>query len=193
MHHDYVLIISHLGADLKSITNSLDLHPEITVASASMIYSTPPDLIALRSICEKKKVARFYVDSILQNHALRCPALHKTCKFIYFLDKPDISINRIIVDHHYQPEAALAYYAFRLQRIASMVTETQDAMLVTHEDLNDAPVRMIEYLPLKSRITPFTANGADKPLDPDLMKKAEEIYKRYAKAVKNVFTQTVAS
>jgi len=197
MHHDYLLVLTHLGSNITTLDNSLNAHPEIAVNASNFIYSSPLDLRMLRSECAKKKEARIYVDHCFVNHALRTNSLYDTCKFIYFLGEPIMSITRIIKSHNYAPNEALKHYAFRLQRMLAGAKQTTSAVLVTYKTLENDTLgeRLAEYLHLKSplKIVEPETPEALPPIEKEAAEKVQAIYDRYLERFEEVFaTDSIA-
>jgi len=187
MHHDYVFLITHLGADTNPLVGSMNTHPEISVTMNQLVYATPPDLLYLRAACEQVKPARIYVATILQNHTFRCPSLYYQCKFIYFLDEPNSTISAIL-ETQYKPETILSYYAFRLQRIAQMAKETTNAMLITWKDINpECGEKLTEFLHLKKPLSVFCGAEKEIPEMTTLGEQSHSIFNKYFSKIEAVF------
>lgn len=182
MHHDYLMIQTHLGSQLGPLLRGMNAHKEIYVCHSPMVYSTPPDLDILKTACGVMKECRIYADVIKFNHALRTPQLDELCSFLFYLGDPRRSITEIVKGHGYELNKALDYYAFRLQRLSSMAKHMPNSMILTFDQLNedDANASVAKFLRLKSPLM-FSVEGEDLKFPPSGDRIADEACKVYDK------------
>lgn len=186
MHHDYLLIATHLGAPLSPIVRALSNSGEVSINQTPIAYSAPTDLRSLRILCERQKKARIYVDKSFYNHSIRTMSLNNICTFLYFLGDPKCTITALVKEYNYTAEKAYDYYAFRLQRLAMMSKQTHRAALLTSDAFTNENARLLSDLIRLKTPLHFSVESEDshtKPAEGAIADKACIVYDRYLKQI----------
>ena len=197
MHQDYLLVITHLGAAFGPLVRAFNANSETSLNSTPFFYTSPEDLYILKIICNQTKEARILVDILSFNYRLQSPTLSEVCNFLYYLGDPRRSITSLVQDHKYTLTKAYDYYAFRLQRISSIIKHTPKANLLTWDTLNDDTVskKISSRLHLKNKLY-FSTESADKipTATGAIADKAVAVYEKYFEKIKEgILNQTSPS
>lgn len=197
MHHDYLMIATHLGSELGPLLRSMNSHPEITITRKSLVYSTPPDLKALKETCSHYKASRIYGDVLQHNHALRCKEMFDICSYVYYLGDPRRTMTALIKKDNYTPSRALDHYTFRLQRLVAQASQTSKRFLLCWENLHDKETdrNLASFLKLKTPLM-FSVEGEDlqnPPAEGAIADKAVMVYTKYLRKLHLILGTTHVS
>ena len=162
MHQDFLLIPTHLGATIGPIQRAFHANSETSLNTNSFIYASPMDLNNLKVNCNQTKKSRVLVDILFLNHLIQTTAITELCIFLYYLGDPQRTMTSLVYEHKYTPIKAYDYYAFRLQRIATMARNTPNSMILTWDNMNDSMSKEISSkLHLKNTLY-FSIEAEDK-------------------------------
>lgn len=182
MRHDYLLIMTHLGADLEDFLKTLGSHPDISLNMAPLTYTSPLSLHSLASSC-KQKSARIYANPVVLNHSIKDYSVLDYCLCIYYLDEPIPSIFRLVSDFGYSKDGALSYYSFRLQRLAYLAKKTPRAKLITPQ-MENINKEISDLLRLSRK--PLFKETKNDEVEPEsvLDQQAYRVYAKYSERIK---------
>ena len=182
MYHDYLLFITHLGANHDSLLGQLANQPEISITNEAITYSSPLDLTTLVTACEQDKQARICMGLVSRNHDLKTKDLYDICKFVYFVGDPSVAMIDLIGERKYHPVEALKHYLHRLQRM-SIMSKYTNGCYVTDEDYSDLP----KYLKLKKelRYVPPAIVEQKVFISQAFFEEAKLIHEYYSKLIKS--------
>lgn len=191
-----LFLVSHLGSGSDQLIEILNSNDRISIYDTNMYYDTPEALNFLFMRNHKlKNTAAIYGDHVLFNHSISTSKLFDFCKFIYFINDAKTSINNIVKNDGYSPDAALRYYCFRLRRMCEMLLKNKNSIFINYDWLkNTDNFEIIEnYLGLKSKINKVNLIEPE-PLDIvpySIIESGQECYERYLfyfnKLAKNCF------
>ena len=186
------LIITHHKSGYEFLNQVLGKHPRISANHTGFLYGHPIDLLKTSKIIEEQNITnrfrQLFADTLLYNHTFTCPALYKLCKFIYLVRSPEAAISEMVASKQYEPDRAVNYYRFRLQRLAQMAKETPGAIMLTWEDLNAEGFRLIDnYLGLKMPLNIRNEQVSREffyEIPENLLRPAEKAYEKYTKRMR---------
>lgn len=178
-----LFVVSHLGSGYENLINSLNKNERIDIKFSQLSYTHPEILDYLYDEGHKlDNSASFYGDLVLFNKNFSCKAFYKFAKFIYFINSPHQTLNRICLLNKLGEKEAFRYYSFRLRRIYEMAYCTKNAIITTHNDLVDCKnFELIEnYLNMKGKFSyHFNEEEIENKISSSLMKQANDCYERY--------------
>jgi len=134
-----LFIASHLGSGSTDLFNLLKTLPRIDGFHLNQTYDHISSIQRLTSKIHKEdNSAAIYMDELLYNHSLTYKDLYKTCRFIYLIREPRITLSNILRYHpNYSLASASRYYQFRLRGLYHFFQQTVDAVFLDGlEDLS---------------------------------------------------------
>lgn len=178
-----LFIVSHLGSGYENLIHSLNKNERIDIKFLQLSYTHPEILDYLYGDGHKlDNSASFYGDLIIFNKNFSCKAFYKFSKFIYFINSPQKTLNKICLYNKLNEKEAFRYYSFRLRRIYEMACCTKGSIITTHDDLaNSKNFNLIEnYLNMKGNFSYyFKEEEIENRISSSLMKLANDCYEKY--------------
>lgn len=185
--------MTHYKSGFHYLNQILGCHPRLAVNCTGGIYSHITDLLALDEITTKEKFSNkfkaIYTDTILQNHAFvykTCKELLNACKFIYLIRDAESTLSELLAEKSMNPESAVNYYRFRLQRLCQLSKLTPGALFLTWDDLESQRAFPLieEYLGLKMPLQgPVLGRTIYYEVPDELLLPADKAYKKYSKKI----------
>lgn len=188
MRHDYLLIVSHIGASTERLLKYLLSSESITVFPIPLTYQSPADLLILKRNCNHIKQSKISANIIFYNHNIQTLKLGDICKFIYLFDDPKTTMTKLVKDHGYMPNKALSHYAFRLQRLTQLSKTTKKSFLLINKQFNEKiAIALSEFLGIKSKmeIPNDIKEQEEKSAIGPIAEKAELVYNNYLARIEN--------
>ena len=176
----FVFVISHLGADYSNLTDVLNNHPQIQIYDTNSVYNSPISLEPILSLEHKlSNSSAIYGDCILKNINLQSKDLYSICKFIYLIDSPKLSLNKIMTSENIDHIHAMRYYTYRLRRIYE-IAKTASGVLVNTEKFGDSLSEISQYLDLFEECKgEFNSNLVENIVPFETIQYCEERYEYY--------------
>lgn len=175
-------VVSHLGSGSGSLVEVLNSHPQCEIQDSSTCYESPASVRWLFRLGHKRRDASaVYGDHLLFNSSISSRALYGLCKFIFVVRPARHSLEGI-VGLNYAPEAASAYYRFRLRRLCEMARRCPSALIFTWDELakEESMIKIKEALKL---CAPPTIPELDEPdthrCPESVVERCQEAYERY--------------
>jgi hypothetical protein len=175
-------VVSHLGSGSGSLVAELNSHPQCEIRESPTCYDNPASVRWLFRLGHKcRDASAVYGDHLLLNPSIATKSLYGLCRFIFIVRPPRHSLEFILA-HGYSPDAASAYYRFRLRRICEMVHRCPDAPVFTWDDLaKESSMAIIKkYLGIQGWIKPISPDIPISYLCPEpVLEKCQDAYERY--------------
>jgi len=183
-----ILINSHLYSGSSILSQALTRHPLIQECKASGMksgsYLTDYDLT---NIFFKKKGRVLYLDEILFNQNLSTRLNYKNIFIINFVRRPKETLESLIGIAKMQPNFALRYYQYRLNRMYQISKKANKCLFLKFESLKDNGLNdALNFIGLEGdiRLSKKAAESFDRQFNKDLVPRdllsiAERRYENY--------------
>jgi hypothetical protein len=189
----FVFLASHLGSGSEQILHVLNAQRTIDIKTTGNTYVSKLDILNAYETPHKISNAEaIYGEHVLFNYNLASYSFFEMCKFLYVVRSAAPSLNLIVRDYGYAPEAAVSYYCYRLRRLYEIAQKTPNSILINFDSLPQTTNAIEEFLELKTPLWRMKEVVFDmdypKILSHSQISYAQERYEYYLYLMKNLST-----